>query len=711
MSASRCFEYDEWWLCLTPYLSPHFLSKKDCEELVPTLLEHCYDSAEGDDVEDSDEEGDDLCNCVFTLGYGSLTLLNNTRLHLKRGKCYGLSGPNDCGKSTLLRAINNEQVQGFPPKSQLVTAFVEHGIGEKEPESEWTPLEYIFADETIQAMGVPKKKVMAAMRSVGFDNAKLKSAIGHLSGGWKMKLGLARAMLMCADILLLDEPTGHLDAANVEWLGDYIESLKNDPTRPVTTIVVSHETKFLDKVTTHIINVKQRKLKTYRGNITQFVARCPEARAYLTLASDKVKFVLPEPGMLEGVKSRGKKLLKMNNVTFAYPGCEVPQLKQVSIEVSMQSRVAVVGPNGAGKSTMIKALVGELDIGDKGMVWRHPNVRISYVAQHAFHHVEDHLDKTATEYILWRFAGGEDVEAKANRKEQMTERKIQKYWIKDGRLVKCDPKSDSYSSDVKKAVQPECLLGRRKSKAKGAGGEDRYEYQTKFRFGGKAGTSQSGVSSTVSIDAGMWVTREALVDMGALKMVQQEDERQASAAGLMARPLTRPEVEAHLQCFGLESSFASHQRIAVLSGGQKVKLVLAAATWLSPHILILDEPTNFLDRDSLGALSAGLKDFAGGVIIISHNVEFANAVCDEHWAMEDGHLMRHGNLNKEDVKIEQVLGSAEYIDQFGNSTVVERKKDALSEKDLKRYKRNKALRRKAGEEVSDSEEDYEEAAG
>ncbi|OLP90915.1 Elongation factor 3B [Symbiodinium microadriaticum] len=110
--------------------------------LMPDLLESCYDAAEGDDalaskaVEDLDEEGEDLCNCVFTLGYGVR--------------------PNDCGKSTLLRAINNEQVDGFPPKSELVTAFVEHGIGEKEPECEltWTPLEYIFADETIQAMGV-----------------------------------------------------------------------------------------------------------------------------------------------------------------------------------------------------------------------------------------------------------------------------------------------------------------------------------------------------------------------------------------------------------------------------------------------------------------------------------------------------------------------------------------------------------------------------
>lgn len=79
-------------------------------------------------------------------------------------------------------------------------------------------------------------------------------------------------------------------------------------------------------------------------------------------------------------------------------------------------------------------------------------------------------------------------------------------------------------------------------------------------------------------------------------------------------PLERAtfEVEEHLAGFGLDSDLASHTRIGILSGGQKVKVVLGAAMWLSPHILILDEPTNYLDRDSLGALVAGLNDFGGG---------------------------------------------------------------------------------------------------
>jgi len=110
--------------------------------------------------------------------------------------------------------------------------------------------------------------------------------------------------------------------------------------------------------------------------------------------------------------------MKMAKCTFTYPinrkennGNGIPTLFDISIQVSLSSRVACVGENGAGKSTMIKLLVGEIEpeIGD---VWKHPNARIAYVAQHAFHHIEQHLQKTPNEYIRWRYANdGEDKES------------------------------------------------------------------------------------------------------------------------------------------------------------------------------------------------------------------------------------------------------------------------------------------------------------
>lgn len=164
----------------------------------------------------------------------------------------------------------------------------------------------------------------------------------------------------------------------------------------------------------------------------------------------------------------------------------------------------------------------------------------------------------------------------------------------------------------------------------------------------------------------------------------REDEKQAAAAGLMSKPLTAPSVEKALKDFGLDAESASHSPINALSGGQKVKVVLAAAMWQNPHVLILDEPTNYLDRDGLGALSLGLKDFGGGVVIISHNMEFTNSICTEKWIMEAGRLSREGEVTGEDVALTNDDGGAdEIVDGAGNVIKINKEK-TMSEKDMKK---------------------------
>ena len=137
-----------------------------------------------------------------------------------------------------------------------------------------------------------------------------------------------------------------------------------------------------------------------------------------------MKFKFPQPGPIEGVKSKGKALMKMSKCTFTYPCNEKPTLFDISVQVSLASRVACVGENGAGKSTMIKLLVGEIEP-QEGDVWKHPNARIAYVAQHAFHHIEQHLTKTPNEYIRWRYANnGEDKESLVKVTMQFTDEEI-----------------------------------------------------------------------------------------------------------------------------------------------------------------------------------------------------------------------------------------------------------------------------------------------
>merc|ERR1712194_435852 len=161
------------------------------------------------------------------------------------------------------------------------------------------------------------------------------------------------------------------------------------------------------------------------------------------------KFTFPVPGSMEGVKSRSKVVLRMNNVTFTYPTKDKPTIMDVNLTVSQVSRVAVIGANGAGKSTAIKVLVGEQKPSE-GAIWKAAGLRMAYVAQHAFHHLEKHMTKTATQYIMWRFAGNDDkesVEFKSSELSVDEEAARSRKWCIDtvsGDVRPCiDPKEDA----------------------------------------------------------------------------------------------------------------------------------------------------------------------------------------------------------------------------------------------------------------------------
>jgi elongation factor 3 len=651
LTQSRNFEKDVWANVFAVFNIPASESEKVCDL--------CFKASNNVQVDEAEEEeGEDLCNCVFTLGYGALTLLNNTRLRLKRGMNYGLLGANDCGKTTLMRAIDCEQVDGFPPKSELKTAFVEHGIGESEPECDWSPIDYLLDEPVIKNMHDEGKltieRMTAELENVGFKKGdKLDMTLGQLSGGWKMKMGLVRAMLMEADILMMDEPTGHLDKFNTSWLIEYVKSLRTGP-KPVTVIATSHDTLYLEQTTTHILEFEKRKLVSFKGGIVPFVEKFPEAKIYFEIKSAKVKFVFPEPGPLEGVKSRGKALLKMSDVHFQYAGTPKPQLYGVGVQVSMLSRVAIVGPNGAGKSTMIKCLLGELRP-TSGTINKVQGSRVAYMSQHAFHHIEAHLDTSATAYIMQRFAGGEDNESLENlanlgATKENENQKAKKMFYKEGNLVECETFYDDKGelqykkASADKAVELEAIATRRK-------GKKEHEYECKWKG--------------YSLDFLTWVGRALLIQMGYKVNVQREDEKQAAMAGLQSKQLTTPGVEKHLADFGVPAEFATHNHLRALSAGQKVKAVLGAAMWQNPHILVIDEPTNYLDRDALGALTEAIEKWSGGVVVISHNLAFCDRVATEKWIMDAGHLRAEGG-EYVDVKLDGKQGADEVTDASGN---------------------------------------------
>lgn len=586
-----------------PYL--HHILREDSGKAVGLAIEkHFVDEDHrkfGQPIKPPSDEVE-IVNTDFSLAYGGMLLLSHTNITLHKGHRYGLCGRNGAGKSTLMRSIAEGKLEGFPSKEQLKTCFVEHNQGE---DADLSILEFVAKDPELAAAG--KDRISEVLSEVGFTagpKGKQQDKVGSLSGGWKMKLALARAMLMGADVLLLDEPTNHLDVGNVKWLEEYLKSHTE-----ITSLIVSHDSGFLDNVCTDIYHYETKKLVCYPGNLAAFVRVKPEAKSYYTLSASQVQFKFPNPGILTGIKSATKAIIRMTGCSYTYPGSNKPSLQDVSCILTLSSRTAIIGANGAGKSTLIKLLTGET-IPQTGRVEKHPNLRIGYIKQHALEHVEMHMEKTPNQYLQWRYANGDDREV----------------LLKQTRILTPEDKAQ-----MDKMVQIpdggerriEALIGRQKYKKS-------FQYEVKW-----VGFLPKHNSMML---------RETLLEQGFSKLVQEFDDHEASREGLGFRALEPKVISKHFEDIGLDPEIANHNEISGLSGGQKVKVVLAGAMWNNPHLLVLDEPTNYLDRDSLGGLAVAIREYKGGVVMISHNEEFVGALCPEQWHVADGRVTHKGHL-------------------------------------------------------------------
>lgn len=650
-----------WAAAVKPFASV-LVGDADAEAVVDSLRKRASPGIEEDEKEeDEDDDGEDLCNCTFSLAYGAKILLNQTHLRLKRGRRYGLCGPNGSGKSTLMRAINNEQVEGFPKQSEVKTVFVEHDLDSAD--TEMTTIDWTMKKLEEAGVTSSKEEVEARLAEFGFSPVMISGDITALSGGWKMKLALCRAVFEAPDILLLDEPTNHLDVKNVKWLEDYLIN------SPCTSIIVSHDSGFLDNVTQYIIHYERFKLKRYKGNLKEFVRKNPHAKSYYELGESEMEFSFPEPGFLEGVKTKAKAILRATKMSFQYPGTPKPQITDITFQCSLGSRIAVIGPNGAGKSTLINVLTGEL-IPTTGEIYQHENIRIAYIKQHAFAHIDNHLDKTPSEYIQWRFQTGEDRETMDRANKIITEDD-----------EKAMDKIFKVEGSQRRVIG---INSRRKFK-------NSYEYECSFALGENVGMKNERWVPMMTAD-NAWLPRSELL-ASHQKMVADVDMKEALASGQF-RPLVRKEIESHCSNFGLDAELVSHSRMKGLSGGQRVKVVLAACSWQRPHLIVLDEPTNYLDRDSLGALSKALKKFEGGVIIITHSAEFTKDLTEEVWAVMDGKMTPSGHNwvqgQGAGPRLKQGDGDEEdKFDAMGNKIVSTKKKAKLTSSEARKKKKGK----------------------
>jgi ATP-binding cassette subfamily F protein 2 len=403
----------------------------------------------------------------FSLSLNGIELITDTRLEFNWGRRYGFIGLNGTGKSSLLLTLANREV---PIPDHFKIYFLDREV----PASEKTAFEAVIEDlenetkELEQEVdrlvaseeGSESERLMdiyaaldeleaetAAKRAgeilfgLGFTKEMQNKKTKDFSGGWIMRIALAKALFVRPNMLLLDEPTNHLDLEACVWLEEYLKNYTR------ILVLVSHSQDFLNNVCTNIIHLQKKKLTYYGGNfdtyiqtreekeenqmkqfnweqdqikhMKDYIARFGHGSAKLARqaqSKEKTLAKMEAKGLTEKVVADktltfyfsdcGKlppPVLTFNKVSFGYSPGKI-LYKDLEFGVDLDSRVALVGPNGAGKSTLLKLMVG-VNIPTDGEVKRHSHLRIGWYHQHLTDQLD--LNLSPLEYMIKCFPGNE----------------------------------------------------------------------------------------------------------------------------------------------------------------------------------------------------------------------------------------------------------------------------------------------------------------
>mmetsp|Transcript_14837 Transcript_14837/g.36967 ORF Transcript_14837/g.36967 Transcript_14837/m.36967 type:complete len:1411 (-) Transcript_14837:1858-6090(-) len=325
----------------------------------------------------------------------------------------------------------------------------------------------------------------------------------------------------------------------------------------------------------------------------------------------KAKIVFPIAGKVKGLTSMAKPVLEVKDLTYAYNTEKGDVIQGVSSKITMNSRIHIKGVNGAGKTTFMNLICGEVHPNasacpQKGEVARHRNCRLAYMAQQHMTHMGDFMESTPYIYIQKRYQNGYDGALQ----ERLLTPKTEEERLDREKRAKAHGKYGNALKD---------LVGR--------------------QLRGKEMVYEAKWWNLDDSSKNTWLTVEDLKKLGCESFALAYDDRAAAIeAGLDQRPLTQREIVKHLELFGITEELALNRNIGMFSAGQKSKVSLAAAFWIKPHLVALDEPTNYIDMETLDSLTVALQRFKGGVICISHCADFASKVCNETWMLEGGGL-------------------------------------------------------------------------
>jgi ATP-binding cassette subfamily F protein 3 len=501
----------------------------------------------------------------LSLQLGTKILFNNINLILHQGQKLGLIGANGSGKSSFLALLRNE-LQADSGNLILPTNLTIAHVAQETPAVSTSALEYILdGDQELRDIErqlsiaqddanlhaqfeaidgyTAKARAAQLMHGLGFAETDINKSVAEFSGGWRMRLNLARALICRSDLLLLDEPTNHLDLDAILWFEQWLKHYSG------TLLLISHDREFLNNVVNNIAHLDNQTITLYTGNyesfeqqraaqfalqqasykkqqrqiahINSFVERFRYKATKAKQAQSRLKALqrmeLIAPAHVASLfnfqfkspETIPNNLILLDKVSIAYT--EIPILKNITLRISAGSRIGLLGPNGAGKSSLIKLLAGQIQAinGETSLA---EGLQIGYFAQHQLEQLSSQdsplqhlqaIDNTATEQNLRNFLAG-------------------------------------------------------------------------FGFVG---------------------------DM-------------------------------------------VYEPIAPFSGGEKARLALALIVWQNPNILLLDEPTNHLDLEMRHALTLALQDYAGALVIVSHDRHLLSTTTDQLYLIAQQRVTAfEGDLN------------------------------------------------------------------
>jgi ATP-binding cassette subfamily F protein 3 len=392
----------------------------------------------------------------ITLARGHKKLLENASVSIYEKQKVGLVGQNGCGKSSLFAFLLGNLSAESGECSVSPNLRISH-LSQQTPDSKERAIDFVLAgdcehkalierldnaekngrdDEVLschelmaQTGGYSKPAQAASiLAGLGFSTEEQQAEVNSFSGGWRMRLSLARCLMKPADLMLLDEPTNHLDMEAIFWLEKWLKQ------SPSSVIVISHDREFLDTFVSHILHVEQQTLTIYSGNYSIFektraqklalqqaqyekqqakinhmmayvqrfrakASKAKQAQSRLN-AITKMELVaqaqIDSPFSFEFFPSErvGKPIINCDQVSAGYDP-EKPILQRLNFSLNPGDRIALLGPNGEGKSTLIKTLTSLLPV-LKGEIRTTAHLKIGYYAQHQLEQLNPNLSPVET---------------------------------------------------------------------------------------------------------------------------------------------------------------------------------------------------------------------------------------------------------------------------------------------------------------------------